>query len=162
MSPPRSLLRTFTLLLMLGLLAACSSLRGHDPLRVELVGLRPLPGQELEVRFELSLRLQNPNQQALTFKGVAIDLDLNGQPLLSGVSDQAGEVPAFGERLVRVPVSLGAFAMARQLWAVAQPSGNQGLPYRLQAKLGGGWLGSRRFSDEGVLRWPPTGLNDLP
>src|SRR5690606_7226902 len=113
-SPPMDsampVLRILTLLLPLCLLGACSSFESRDPLRVELAGLKPLPAEGLEARFELSMRVQNPNAQAVDFDGLAVDLDLNGQPLISGVSNQRGVVPRFGETLVRLPVSLSALS----------------------------------------------------
>jgi len=132
-----------TLLLMLFLLNGCAALSGRDPLQVDLAGIRPLPGQELEMRFLVRLRLVNPNDTAMTYRGLALALDLNGQPLARGVSDQRGEVPRFGEVLLDVPMTVSA----------AQPGG--GLPYRLHGKLAGGPFGSHRFSEEGSLQWPP-------
>ena len=69
-------LRTLTRPLLFSLLAlalaACSALPLRDPLRIELVGLEPLPGQGLEVRFAVKLRVQNPNDSAVEFDGVAL------------------------------------------------------------------------------------------
>lgn len=140
-------------LLALGL-GACASLGGRDPLRIDLAGLEPLPGQGLEVRFAVRLRLQNPNDSAVDFNGVALDLEVNGQPLASGVSDQSGSVPRFGETLISVPVSISAFSAMRQAWGVAGHQPGQGLPYVLRGKLAGGLFGTRRFSDSGTLTWP--------
>ncbi len=32
----------------------------HDPLNINVVGIEPLPSQELEVRFAVKLRVQKP------------------------------------------------------------------------------------------------------
>lgn len=149
---PQRLFHLLTACLLLGL-AACSSL-DRDPLRIDLVGLEPLPGQELEVRFAVKLRVQNPNAVALDYDGVALTLEVNGQPLASGVSDQRGEIPRFGEALLRVPVSISAFSAVRQAWGMAGYQPGQGLPYVLRGKLAGGLLGTARFTDRGVLNWP--------
>lgn len=149
---PQHLFRLLIACLLLGL-AACSSL-DRDPLRIDLVGLEPLPGQELEVRFAVKLRVQNPNDVALDYDGVALVLEINGQPLASGVSDQRGEIPRFGEALLRVPVSISAFSAVRQAWGMAGHQPGQGLPYVLRGKLSGGLLGTARFTDRGVLNWP--------
>lgn len=142
---------------LLGLgLAACNSLALRDPLHIDLAGLEPLPGAGMEVRFALLLRVQNPNEQPLDFNGVALQLEVNDQPLASGVSDQRGQVPRFGELLIRVPVSISAFAAMRQAWAAAGYQQGQGLPYTLHGKLAGGLFGSARFSDSGTLNWPQT------
>lgn len=143
---------TFACLLALSL-GACASL-SRDPLRVDLVGLEPLPGQGLEVRFAVKLRVQNPNDSAVDFNGLALALDVNGRPLASGVSDQSGSVPRFGEALIRVPVSISALSVMRQAWGAAGYQPGQEVPYELRGKLAGGLFGNRRFSDSGNLSWP--------
>lgn len=144
-------------LLAIGL-AACSALPPHDPLRIDLVGLEPLPGQGLEVRFAVKLRVQNPNDSAIDFNGVALELEVNDQPLASGVSDQRGRVPRFGETLISVPVSISAFSAMRQAWGAAGYQAGQGLPYVLRGKLAGGLFGTSYFTDAGTLEWPqPAG-----
>ena len=72
------LLRLCLVALLAAGLSACASLSNRDPLRVDLVGLEPLPGQGLEVRFAVKLRVQNPNDSAVSFNGMALDLDVNG------------------------------------------------------------------------------------
>ncbi|UTW09329.1 LEA type 2 family protein [Pseudomonas benzenivorans] len=149
----RPLLRALLLSLLACSLSACANLM-LDPLRIDLVGLEPLPGQELEMRFSLKLRVQNPNDGAVDYDGVALELEVNGQPLASGVSDQQGQVPRFGEALISVPVSISAFAAIRQAWGAAGYQPGQGLPYALSGKLAGGLFRTMRFEDQGVLNWP--------
>jgi LEA14-like dessication related protein len=148
------LLRLALTTLLAFTMTGCASLLDQDPLRVDLAGLEPLPGQELEMRFAVKLRVQNPNDHAIDFDGVALDLDINGQPLASGVSDQRGSVPRFGETLVTVPLSISAFSAVRQAWGAANYQPGQGLPYRLTGKLAGGLFGTHRFNDSGTLTWP--------
>lgn len=136
------------LLLALG---ACAGLTGRDPLTIHVVGLDPLPGEGLEMRFALKLRLQNPNDSELSYEGVAVELRVNERALASGVSDQRGRVPRFGETVLVVPVTISAFAAARQALGLAESARLDKVPYVLRGKLGGAPLGSRRFSDEGVL-----------
>ncbi|WP_439886368.1 LEA type 2 family protein [Pseudomonas sp. MBLB4123] len=151
---PRLLLHALLSLLLAGTLSACGTLALRDPLRIDLVGLEPLPGQGLEMRFALKLRIQNPNDAALDYDGVALELEVNGQPLASGVSDQQGQVPRFGEALLSVPVSISAFSAMRQAWGAAGYQPGQGLPYALSGKLAAGLFGTTRFEDQGVLHWP--------
>lgn len=143
----------FALLLTLGL-CGCTLLAPRDPLQIDLAGLEPLPGQGLEMRFMLKLRVQNPNDVAVDYRGIALELEVNNQPLASGVSDQSGQVPRFGESLLSVPVSISAFAAMRQAWAATGYQSAQGLPYTLRGKLAGNLFGSERFSDSGTLNWP--------
>ena len=142
---------------LLGLLGGCAALAPRDPLHLDLVDLQPEPAQGLEMRFAVLLRVQNPNDDAIDFDGVALQLDVNGQPLASGVSAQRGQVPRYGEVLLRVPLSVSAFSVFRQAWAAAGYPQGRGLPYELRGKLGGGLFGAARFSDSGTLDWPQPG-----
>ena len=94
-------------------LNACSSLLPGDPPQIQVVGLEPLPGEGLEARFALALRIQNPNSRTIDYQGIAVDLQVNGQPLASGVSDQRGQIAGFAEQVIRVPVSISAFSLLR-------------------------------------------------
>ncbi|MEO4047887.1 LEA type 2 family protein [Pseudomonas sp. CAU 1711] len=145
---------TLARLLLVLALSGCASLAHRDPLRIDMVGLEPLPAQGMEMRFALVLRVQNPNDAPFAYDGLALELDVNGQPLASGVSDQGGQVPRYGETLLRVPLSVSAFSLFRQAWAAAGYRDARGLPYELRGKLGGGLLGTQRFSDSGTLNWP--------
>lgn len=148
------MIRLVTACLLCLLLGACASFGERDPLRISLAGFEPLTGQGMEMRFLLKLRVQNPNDDSIAFDGVALDLTVNGQPLASGVSDQAGEVPRFGEALVEVPLTVSAFSAFRQAWGLGNRPALDGLPYVLSGKLGGGFWGTRRFSDTGTLKLP--------
>lgn len=138
-------------------LSACASLSGHDPLNVNLVGIDPLPGEGLEMRFALKLRVQNPNDRPMEYDGIALALEVNDRPLATGVSDQKGRVPRFGEKVLSVPMSVSAFAALRQALGLAENARLDDLPYVLRGKLGGGTLGSVRFTDKGTLDLPSTG-----
>ena len=125
-----------------------------DGLRVNVVGVEPLPSEGLELRFMVRLRVQNPNDASVDFDGVAVSLELNGKNLASGVSDRKGSVPRFGETLIGVPVSISAFAAVRQALAMGDVAARGEVPYVVLGKLAGGMFGSVRFSDSGTLRLP--------
>ncbi len=154
--PSNRIVRVLLASLLFAGLAACSTFAPRDPLHIDLVGLEPLPGEGLEVRFAVKLRIQNPNDRPISYDGVALQLAVNNQPLASGVSDQSGQVPRFGEALIRVPVTISAYSAMRQAWGAADYTPGQGLPYELSGKLGGGLFGSARFIDSGTLKWPET------
>lgn len=138
------------------LLAGCAGFPGRDPVRVQLAGLDPLEGEGLEMRFLCRLRVQNPNDAAIRFSGVAIDLQVRGHPFASGVSDEAGTVPAFGEALVSVPLSVSAVSMARLAIGLAMGNEPRRFDYVMNGKLGGGPFGTLRFESRGELSLPGT------
>ena len=151
--PPRPL-RALLASLLVMTLSACALLPNRDPLNINVVGIEPLPGQGLEVRMAVKLRLQNPNETAIDYTGVALDLDVNGKLLASGVSDQQGTIGRFSEGVLVVPVSVSAFAALRQAVGLTQTQSLDNLPYTLRGKLAGGLFGTMRFSDSGVLSLP--------
>ena len=144
--------------LLFALLSGCATLSGGDAPNVRVVGLEPLPSEGLEVRFALKLRVQNPNENALQYDGMSVNLDLDGRGLASGVSNVSGEIPRFSDAVLTVPVSISAFSAIRQLWARAGDMQGRGgalgqpIVYSLKGKLGAsGGSGVTRFSDKGEL-----------
>lgn len=136
------------------LLSACATLSGREPPRVAVAGLEPLPGQGLELRFLVKLRVQNPNDAPLDYHGLFLELDLRGLPFASGVSDAAGSVPRYGETVISLPVTVSALAAARQLLELAGGSAAQTMDYALRGRLAGPVFGSLRFESSGELAWP--------
>ncbi|MDR9753634.1 LEA type 2 family protein [Pseudomonas sp. SZMC_28357] len=140
--------------LLLLTLSACALLPQRDPLNINVVGIEPLQSQDLEVRFAVKLRLQNPNETAIDYNGVALNLEVNGRPLASGVSDQSGSIARFSEAVLTVPVSVSAFSVLRQTLGLSQTQSLDNLPYVLRGKLAGGLFGTMRFVDSGNLSLP--------
>jgi LEA14-like dessication related protein len=138
-------------------LGGCAGMFNREEMRVNVVGIEPLEGQGLEVRFAVKLRVQNPNDAPIVYDGVSLDLDLNGRPFASGVSDQKGTVPRFGEAVLSVPVTVSAFTAARQALGFAGSSQLDNLPYALRGRLAGGPFGGTRFTDKGTLTLPTAG-----
>lgn len=133
--------------------AGCALSPLAEPPRVQLAGLDGLPGEGMELRFVVRLRVQNPNDFALDYDGVSLELDLRGQSFASGVAPLKGSVPRFGEVVLAVPVTVSGFAMARQLVDLLR-QGSGGPPgkvsYALRGRLGG-VLGGARFAARGEV-----------
>ncbi len=141
---------------LLLVLSGCAAFSQRDPLNVQVAGIQPLPGEGLELRMNVKLRIQNPNDTALDYNGVALDLEVNGRRLASGVSDARGSVPRFGETVLSVPVTVSAFSAARQALGLAEHIGLDEVPYVLRGKLAGGLFGTQRFVEKGTLELPDT------
>ena len=146
--------RLFLVLLMAYGLSACALFQTRDPLNISVIGIEPLPGQELELRMAVKIRVQNPNEAPIDYNGIALNLEVNGQPLAAGVSDQQGHIGRYDEAVIVVPVSITAFSFLRQAYGLGKLDSLQGLPYKLRGKLAGGPLGTVRFTDEGKLDLP--------
>lgn len=147
-----------TLGLLVGLmgltgLTGCASFGQRDPVSVQVVGIDPLPGEGLEGRFSLKLRVQNPNEQAIEYDGLSVELEVRGSRLASGVSDARGTVPRFGEKILALPVTVSIAAMIQQ--AIGLSAGQSGnVAYVLRGKLGGTSFGAMRFETHGELQLP--------
>lgn len=133
------------------LLAGCAGMGLHQPLQVNLVGIDPLPGEGMEMRMAVKLRLQNPNDAALDFDGVSLSLDLRGTTFATGVSAERGSVPRFGETVVTVPVSVSALAAMRQIIGLASAKEKQAADYALRGQLSSTGFGGVQFESKGEI-----------
>ncbi|HPF74740.1 MAG: LEA type 2 family protein [Lysobacteraceae bacterium] len=143
-------------LFLLLLLSACASLPNREPLNIDVAGIESLPGEGMELRLAVKIRIQNPNNVDIEYDGVALTLDLNDRQLGSGVSSQVGVVPRYGESVFTVPVTISAFDMINQLFGAIERRGdpNREVSYRVRGKLEGGLFGTRRFEASGQFELP--------
>ncbi|MGB7904426.1 MAG: LEA type 2 family protein [Steroidobacteraceae bacterium] len=150
----RRLARTWPFLAAL-LLAACASMPSHDPLEVSVAGIESMPGEGMELRLLVKLRVQNPNDAPVDYDGVALDLDVMGRDFANGVSDQAGTVPRFGEAVLAVPVTVSLMRMARQVLGMLDGKPVDKVTYSMSGKLhGASMFGTQRFSTKGEFDIP--------
>ncbi|MDL2337933.1 MAG: LEA type 2 family protein [Pseudomonadota bacterium] len=143
------------LLAFVFVLASCAQLPMNDPVKVSLVGIEPLPGQGLELRMAVKLRVQNPNETAVDYNGVALDVELRGLSFASGVSDEQGTVPRYGETVLTVPVSVSAVSVLRQALSFANGD-RSNVGYAISGKIGGSLLGGARFKSTGQIDLPTS------
>lgn len=103
--------------------------------------------QELKVR----LRVQNPNDRALSVKGISYELTVDGEEFAHGLSGDSFVVPALGEAEFDMSVSAN---MASMLVKVLGQGGNT-LDYQLTGKiaLSAGLLRSVPFNEHGTFKW---------
>jgi LEA14-like dessication related protein len=148
-------LQALLLLVMACVAVGCSQLPLRDPLRISLVGIEPLPGQGLELRMAMKLRVQNPNDTPVDFDGVALDVDLRGLSFASGVSDQVGSVPRYGESVISVPVSVSAISILRQGLSFANGD-RSSVTYAIRGKIGGSMLSGSTFKANGQIELPTS------
>lgn len=133
--PAKRLATGLLLVLASLLLNACAHLPGsvQEP-RVHLVGLQLQSAELFEQRYRLKLRIQNPNDFALKIRGLDFQVDLNDQQFAEGVSNQAVEVPAFGEAMMEVEVSSSIWSLARQLRDLSENQAEH-MRYRLHGRV---------------------------
>jgi hypothetical protein len=151
----RLILQGTALLLAAALLSGCAGLTSLNAPRVHLAGIEGLPGEGLELRFMLKLRVQNPADADLRYDGVWVEIELRGQPLASGGAPVTGVVPRFGEALLLVPVSASGLSIARQVISLMHSSRDGNGPgtvsYALRGRLGGSGFGGANFESKGEI-----------
>src|SRR5678815_4819143 len=153
-------LRTLLVALVSSLaLAGCASMQARDPLQVTVAGIEPLQGQGLELRLNVKLRVQNPNDAPVEYNGVAVEMDVQGKTFATGVADLAGSVPRYGESVITVPVTISAFRMARQVMGAMKGGGIDRIDYEMKGKLGSGFSPTR-FATRGSFDFPQGATSD--
>ena len=153
--PMLGLLRSVIAFVVAGLLiSGCASLQPRDPLQVTVAGIEPLKGEGLEMRMNVKLRVQNPNDAPVNYKGVAVEMDVQGKTFATGVSNSAGTVPGFGEAIIAVPVTISAFRVVRQVIGMMSGDKMQKIEYQLKGKLSSGAMSAARFSTNGQFDLP--------
>jgi LEA14-like dessication related protein len=136
------------------ILSGCALLHPQEPLRISVAGLDPLEGQGMEARFAVQLRIQNHSDKPIDYDGIALDLDLRGMSFASGVSDQRGTIPRFGETVITVPVTVPATAIIRHAFDLATGDRTKA-EYQLHGRLGGAGVAiGRSFNSTGEITLP--------
>ena len=131
------------------------------PPNLSLVSIEPVEVTPLEQKYHIKVRLQNPNDHALEISGMSYILEVNGQPLLKGVSDKSVTVPRFGESIIELSGISTLFGFVRQFQAL-QERKTQDMHYKLSGKLSlDNRFGSVPFNYEGTLS-PTTTSADNP
>jgi LEA14-like dessication related protein len=147
-------MRRLVILLAVLALGACATLPGSEPLQVTVAGIDSLPGEGLELRMLVRLRVQNPNDAPLEYDGVYLKLDVQDRTFATGVSDQRGVVPRFGESVISVPVTASMLRTVLNVLGMLDGRQVDKLNYSLEGKLSGPLFGSTRFQAKGDLALP--------
>ena len=123
------------LLLCSVLLAGCAGLTTKmDPPNVTLESFTSLPSDGGGPRFEIKLRVQNPNEQSLDISGVSYSIELMGHEVITGVSNDVPEIGGYSEEVVTLQASLKLFQLLRLLAVLGQTPSDE-LTYRFAAKI---------------------------
>ncbi len=99
--------------------AACSGAEPVAP-EVHVVDLRLLESSVFEQRFEIDLRIGNPNDFDLPLDGLTFDLEVNGEGFARGFSSEKITVPRLGEARLSVVASTTLIELVRQMQLLAE------------------------------------------
>lgn len=139
------------------LVGGCAGMSGREPVQVSVAGIEQLPGQGLEVRMMVKLRVQNPGETPVDYDGVFVKLEVLDKTFATGVSDERGSIPRFGESVISVPVTVSTLRVAlNTLGFVLGDASAEKVRYKLSGKLAGPNFGSTSFQSDGELALPTT------
>lgn len=153
---PNSPLRALCLAILYLAMTGCASLLPvDDRVRVTVSDIRLAEATLMEQVYEVTLRVQNHADRALSIRGGSFDLELNGRDFASGVSDSAVDVPPFGEALVDVRMVSTVFGFMR-LFRGMQDGPGEALRYQISGRLSAGGPFPVGFSERGEFSLPGT------
>ncbi|HUW76922.1 MAG TPA: LEA type 2 family protein [Gallionella sp.] len=117
------------------LVAGCTTLSpGFETPSVDVTSFRMLPSQTITPRFEIGMRIVNPNAVKLNLRGISYKIFLNGYQVVEGAANELPVVPAYGEAEFKVTATVGLIESMRFVSDLLQNARGQ-VAYRLDAKL---------------------------
>jgi LEA14-like dessication related protein len=108
--------------------------RGEKP-RIDIVSIAPKEMRLMEQTFLMELRILNTTERDLNITGVVFDLEINGQPFATGVSNQSLTVERLSTKTVKIEAYSGLTSILRQLSELGKGGFDSGLKYRLKGSL---------------------------
>lgn len=136
----------------LALLAGCAGITSNlDPPKVSLVSIRNLPVQGEAPKFEIKLRVMNPNKQRLDIAGISYSVAFMGKELVTGVANDIAPIEGYGEGIVTLDAGLQLLELFR-LMASLGTSGAEPLQYQFTAKIDfNGFTPTQRIEETGEI-----------
>jgi LEA14-like dessication related protein len=120
--------------------------------KLEVVAVELLDAQFTQQRFNVTMRVQNPNDRELPIRGLSYSMQLAGEEFGTGQSDKAFTVPALGEAEFTMTVTTNLATSLLKILPKLEKS-PQSLDYRLTGKVETDWTFLRTipFSETGKL-----------
>ena len=91
-----------------------------DPPKVTIENLEGLPADDKGLRFLITLRIANPNTQALDIAGISYDIAINKREVVSGVTNEVPKIEGYTEEVVRIESGVKLFQLLRLLADLGQ------------------------------------------
>ncbi len=115
--------------------AGCTSLRpDFETPSVVITSFKPLTSQGLTPRFEIGMRVVNPNATQLSLRGISYKVFLHDYEVVAGAANELPIVPAYGESEFKVIATLGLIEGIRFVNELLRNTSGQ-VDYRIQTKL---------------------------
>jgi LEA14-like dessication related protein len=115
------------------LIAACATAPpGIETPKISIMNIAPKDFTLLEQRFNVQLRIQNPNEKDLTISGVRFEIDLNERKFANGMSGERVVVPRFGSQVIGAEMITGFGSFLRQFQELNKTGGQGKFRYRIK------------------------------
>ncbi len=147
-----TLIRTLMVVLLLVQLTGCSGWRSdfENP-TVQVIGIRPTTSADNYPRFEIDLRVTNPNRSDIKLKGASYSISLDNVEVIQGVASKLPVIPAYGEATFTVGATLSWLQSLRLVTTLANERRDE-VSYAMQAKLDtGAFVPDIRVAEEGTI-----------
>lgn len=132
---PNSGLLLILLCLSVYLSTGCTPLR-HDfeTPSVGITSFKPLISQGFAPRFEITMRVVNPNAAKLSLRGMSYKLFINDYEVVEGAANDLPDVPGYGEAEFKVVTAIGLVEGIQFVNQLLQNKTGQ-FTYRFKTKL---------------------------
>jgi LEA14-like dessication related protein len=139
--------------LALALLAGCASLtQDLDPPEINLLSFKTLPGDAGAPRFEIKLRVMNPNKQTLDIAGISYTVAFLDKKLITGVTNDVSPIAGYSEGVVTLDAELQLLELVRLMTSLGS-AGSRPLAYRFTAKIDfNGFIPTQRIEETGEIK----------
>lgn len=115
------------------IISACSTMpKDFETPKVSIANIVPKDMTLMEQRFDVQLRIQNPNNFDPGINGARFDIALNGREFGTGMSGAKVTVPRFGSEVISGEVITGLGSILRQAQQLS--SGGTKVQYSLKGK----------------------------
>ena len=148
----KPLIQSVAVMFWLLMLSACATLTSDvDPPKVTMESFRSIASESGTPRFEIKLRVTNPNKQPLDVAGIGYSVEIQGKELVSGVTNDVPLVEAYSEEVVTLEASLQLFQLLRLVTSLATVE-SDALAYRFSAKIDfKGFTPTQRIEETGTI-----------
>ena len=117
------------------LISGCASVMPDiDPPKVTVEKVESIPAESGAPRFKISLRVINPNTQSLDIAGISYGVEIMGQEVVTGVTNDVPVIEGYSEGVVTLDAGLQLFQVFRLLTSLGKSQG-EALEYRFVAKI---------------------------
>ena len=144
-------LRTLVLMIVLGAMAACSSM-SRKP-EVSLAGVELSGIGLVDQRFVIKLNVHNPNDIDLSLKALDFNVELDGKRFAHGVAAKPMIVPRQSDAVLEIQ-AVGSLVVLLQQLRELRKAGRETIPYRIFGVADADVVGALSFDRRGEVAFP--------